>query len=92
MDKKSKFFQVTRMTNGEIRVLADLFSEEVTRRLVREEMSKVLDEARAKAEVPEYMNAETMSNALVAIIEAVSEKAATEQINRRKDSTDHNQS
>ncbi|QJD49969.1 hypothetical protein SEA_CRICKO_86 [Streptomyces phage CricKo] len=60
-------------------------TEENIRRIVREELSKVIDETREKATVPDYVDTERMSDALIAICSTISEKAAKEEVNRHED-------
>lgn len=88
------------LVDGEFRVRRDkLFKleyqpkkttlgEHDIRRIVREEMSNLLDEARKKAGVPEHIDAERMSDALVTIIETVSEHEAIEKVNELEDRID----
>lgn len=60
-------------------------SEERIRTIVREEMSKVIDGAREKASVPEYLDTEKMEDALVAIVETVATNQAYEKVNEHED-------
>jgi hypothetical protein len=56
-------------------------SEERIRIIVREEMSEVIDGARKKACVPEYFDTEKMEDALVAIVNHLSETKAGDAVN-----------
>jgi hypothetical protein len=55
-------------------------SEDRIRTIVREEMSKLIDAVREKASVPEYYDAEKMEDAVIAIVEHVSEEKAEEKV------------
>ncbi|QJD49805.1 hypothetical protein SEA_CLUBPENGUIN_81 [Streptomyces phage ClubPenguin] len=60
-------------------------SEERIRTLVREEMSKVIDGARAKACVPEYLDTERMEDALIAIVEHLADAKGDDKMNSHED-------
>jgi len=60
-------------------------SEDRIRTIVLEEMSKVLDATREKACVPEYYDTEKMEDALVAIVDHLSEKKAEEKVDTHED-------
>ncbi len=60
-------------------------SEDRIRAIVREEMSKVIDAARVKACVPDYFDTEKMEDALVSIVDHLSEKKAGDAVNSHYD-------
>lgn len=64
-------------------------SEERVRTIVREEMSKLIDEARAEAGVAPYYDTETMSKTLIAIIDHLSERKVSEGLNSHEDGFEH---
>lgn len=57
-----------------------LLSEDAIRRIIREEMSNLLDAVGKKVGVPEYMEAEKMEDAFVSIIETAAEKSANTKV------------
>jgi hypothetical protein len=56
-------------------------SEERIRTIIREEMSEIIDGARKKACVPEYFDTEKMEDALVAIVNHLSETKMDDAVN-----------
>lgn len=64
-------------------------SENDIRRIVREELSALLESAGEKVNVPEYMKAEKMEDALVSIVKTVAENEANEVVNKHEDEFDH---
>ena len=55
-------------------------SEERIRTMIREEMSKLIDKTREKVNLPEYYDTEKMEDAIIAIVEYVSEQGATDKV------------
>lgn len=67
-------------------------TEDDVRRIVREEMSKILDAAGKKVEVPEYLKTGPLEDALVSIIDTIATNEATEKVNSHEDYYYHAQS
>jgi hypothetical protein len=60
-------------------------SEDRIRTIVREEMSKLIDAVREKSCVPEYYDTAKMEDAVIAIVEHISDSKANEVVNKHED-------
>lgn len=67
----------------------ECLSEDDIRRIVREEMSNLLDAVCKKADVPSYLPTEKMEDALVSLVETVADEKANDAVNKHEDGFDH---